>query len=407
MTLTIVGGWYEEVCGEPRWQEFYGPGGRAAAALTGRKAELKLLTYCPQELRGKLDYFAKSSGFEVECFGTAPAVPRFEYLHWLRPPQISPGSASASEVPPICVEAAENVIRYGFYEGDAIIKAKRAVYDPQNAPEKICHFSQNGSTADELAIVCNFAEGSKLTGETSPERILQALLKTPKTIAVALKGAWEGVWIADQTHKELIKPTPTTNVHKIGSGDVFTAEFGYGWMILGLNLIEAARRASIQVACYTNSGSLPIPETGIITPAPAPLIARRDGTHKKFDIYIAGPFFNYSQLSVVEEMANLFSNAGLTVFSPYHDVGFGHAAHIAKKDLDALCASRIVVACLDGFDPGTVFEVGYARAKGIPVLVYSPNLSEQNATMFVGSGCVISSDFTTAIYRAVWWARSA
>jgi nucleoside 2-deoxyribosyltransferase len=405
MTLTIIGGWYEELCGEPRWQEFYGPGGRAAAALAGRRASIRLLTYCPLLLRPKLEYFAKTFGFTVESFGTATAVTRFQYLHWLRPPLISSGSASASELPSICPEYTEHVIRYGFYEGDAIIKAKRAVYDPQNA-ERVWHFNENGSVAEELAIICNFSEGSKLTGEISPERILDALLKTPNVVAVAIKGAWEGVLIATKSHRELIKPTPTAHVHKIGSGDVFSAEFGYGWMILGLDPMGAARRASVQVARYSDSGSLPIPESGMITASPAPLIARRDGKEKKFDIYVAGPFFNYAQLLVVEEMANLFRDAGLSVFSPYHDVGFGHAIHVAKRDLDGLRASRIVVACLEGYDPGTVFEVGYAKAVGIPVLIYSPNLSEVNSTMFVGTNCEVARDFTTAIYRAVWWAKS-
>ncbi len=312
-----------------------------------------------------------------------------------------------SELPVIKVENAENVIRYGFYEGDAKIQAKRVVYDPQNSEaDKIHAFSDNGSVADELSIVCNYSEGSKLSKETDPKRILDVLLQPPNVVAVALKGAWEGVWIATKSKQELIKPTPTVYVHKIGSGDVFTAEFGYGWMILGLDPINAARRASLQAACYCESGSLPIPESGSVAAPRAPLIAKRDDIEKKYDIYLAGPFFNYAQLLVVEEMLNLFHDAGLSVFSPYHDVGFGHVAQIAKQDLEGLRASRIVVACLDGYDPGTVFEVGYARACKIPVLIYSPNLSDVNATMFVGTDCEVVKDFTTAIYRAVWWAKS-
>lgn len=406
MNLVIVGGWYEELCSEPHWHEFYGPGGRAAAALAGRKASIRLHTYCPPSFRPKLEYFAKTFNFEVESFGSAAAVTRFRYPHWLRPPQISPGSAIDSELPPINIQDAECLIRYGFYEGDAIAKAKRAVYDPQNNSEKLRLFSDNGSSAEQLAIVCNFSEGFRMTGESEPERILDVLLQSPMIQTAAVKGAWEGVWVASRSHRELIKPTPTKHVHKIGSGDVFTAEFGYGWMILDLDPIQAARRASGQVAIYADSGSLPIPESGPIPINPAPLIPRLDKKHKKYDVYLAAPFFNYSQLSLVEEMTTILQDAGLEVFSPYHDVGFGHAAHIAKQDLDALRASRIVVACLDGYDPGTIFEVGYARAISIPVLVYSPNLSELNSTMFVGSGCEVARDFTTAVYRTVWWAKS-
>jgi nucleoside 2-deoxyribosyltransferase len=409
MTITIAGGWYEELCAEPHWHEYYGPGGRAAAAIAGRKAAIRLLTYCPAAEKQKLEYLARTFGFAVETFGADSPLIRFQYLHWLRAPQISPASAGEPQLPPIRVEDAENVIRYGFFEGDAIIKARRAVYDPQNAPDSVRTFTDNGSSAEQLAIVCNFAEGSKLTGETSPPNILDSLLNTPNTAAVALKGAWEGVFVATKAARDLIPPTPTANVHKIGSGDVFTAELAYGWMALDLEPIAAARRASFQVAHYTNSASLPIPESATITPAPAPLVAARDDPRKKYDLYVAGPFFNYSQLSVVEEMAALFLDAGLRVFSPYHDVGLNlgasHTSKIAKQDLDGLHASRILVACLEGYDPGTVFEVGYARAIGMPVLLYSPNLSELHSTMFLGTGCEVARDFTTAVYRAAWWAK--
>jgi hypothetical protein len=406
MTLTVVGGWYEEVCAEPHWHEYYGPGGRAAIALAGRSAAIRLLTYCPAALKPKLEYLAKTFGFEFEIFGTASAVTRFQYLHWLRSPQISPASVTPSELPAICPAATENVVRYGFYEGDAIVKARRAVYDPQNAPDKVRPFSENGSVADELFIVCNYAEGVQLSGETSPEKILATLLKTPDTIAVALKSAWDGVYVATRSASEIIKPTPTAYVHKIGSGDLFTAETGYGWMVLGLDPIAAARRASTQVAYYVNSASLPVPESAVLTPATAPQVARQDDPKKKYDIYVAGPFFNYAQLSVVEEMADFFRDAGLRVFSPYHDVGLGQPVQVAKQDLDALHACRVLVACLEGYDPGTIFEVGYARAIGIPVLIYGPNLADLHSTMFLGSGCELVRDFTTAVYRAIWWGNA-
>jgi hypothetical protein len=404
-TLTVVGGWYEELCAEPRWQEYYGPGGRAAIALAGRNAAIRLLTYCPAALKPKLEYLATTFGFEFEAFGSAPGVARFHYLHWLRPPQITPASVNPSELPPIRVEAVDNVIRYGLYEGDAIVKAKRAVYDPQNAPEKVRLFSDNGSSAEQLFIVCNYAEGAELTGETSPDKIVAALLKTLNTIGVALKSGWGGVFAASQQATEHIKPIPTTYVHKIGSGDLFTAEIAYGWMILGLDPVAAARRASTQVAYYANNASLPLPESAVIAAAPAPSIAPKTDPKKKYDIYVAGPFFTYPQLAVIEELADFFLDAGLRVFSPYHDVGLGQPAQVAKQDLEALHACRVLIAYVEDHDPGTVFEVGYARAIGIPVLVYAPNLAELHSTMFIGTGCELVRDFTTAVYRAIWWAN--
>lgn len=36
---------------------------------------------------------------------------------------------------------------------------------------------------------------------------------------------------------------------------------------------------------------------------------------------------------------------------------------------------------------------------GIPVLIYSPNFSESCSTMFIGTGCEVVRDITTAVYQ--------
>jgi nucleoside 2-deoxyribosyltransferase len=53
-------------------------------------------------------------------------------------------------------------------------------------------------------------------------------------------------------------------------------------------------------------------------------------------------------------------------------------------------------------DPGTVFEVGYAKKMGIPVVALAENEREEDLKMMAGSGMTITDDFVTAIYRSVW-----
>jgi nucleoside 2-deoxyribosyltransferase len=283
-----------------------------------------------------------------------------------------------------------------------VVKGKRVVYDPQDGREAR-PFEENGSDAEELAMVCNYGEGQKLTGEKEPEKIITCLLGKLNVKAVVLKGAWEGSIVATSSNREQIKPIPTRQVHKIGSGDIFSAEFAYHWAALGADPIEAAREANRRVAYYCERATLPIPADFSLPATPIPDLAVAG---KAYDIYLAAPFFSAGQLAVVEEVRDLFSQRGATTFSPYHDVGLGNAAKVAAKDLAGIRASKFVFACLDGYDPGTVFEVGYARALNIPVIVYSPNLTQANETMFVGSGCEIIRDFTTAVYRAIWWLQS-
>jgi hypothetical protein len=314
---------------------------------------------------------------------------------------ISPALKQLEKLPPIRVEG-EAVLRFGLYEGDALIKARRAVYDPQDGIRSK-PFHENGSDAEELAIVCNYGEGAHLTGEKDPQRIVSTLLGAPRVRAVLLKGAWQGLFAATPSIQERIAPIPTRSVFKIGSGDILSAEFSYHWAVLGLDPIAAAREANQRVAYYCENASLPIPRAVSVTPAAIPNIPPPE--EKRVDAYLAAPFFNAGQLAIVEEMAQLLSQAGVSIFSPYHDVGLGESAKVAAQDLAGLERSRFVLACLDGYDPGTVFEIGYARAREIPVLIYSPNIREPHITMFAGTGCEIVRDFTSAIYRAVWWAQ--
>lgn len=91
------------------------------------------------------------------------------------------------------------------------------------------------------------------------------------------------------------------------------------------------------------------------------------------------------------------------VFSPLHEVGTGgSAAEIASADLDGLQQCGAVLALLDGIDPGTVFEVGYARATGKNVVGLAEHLPDYQRTMFEGTHCRLTSDFTTALYMTAW-----
>jgi nucleoside 2-deoxyribosyltransferase len=93
---------------------------------------------------------------------------------------------------------------------------------------------------------------------------------------------------------------------------------------------------------------------------------------------------------------------GLDVFSPVHEIGPGPAEVIAPADLAGLDDSDVVFAILDGLDSGTVFEVGYARAKEKPVYALAQTVSEEDLKMMVGSGCRVCDDFVTALHHLAW-----
>jgi nucleoside 2-deoxyribosyltransferase len=61
-----------------------------------------------------------------------------------------------------------------------------------------------------------------------------------------------------------------------------------------------------------------------------------------------------------------------------------------------------VFAVLDGIDSGTVFEVGYARALGVPVYALAQAVPPEDLKMVSGSDCRIFDELVTAIHHTAW-----
>ncbi len=402
MKLSIAGGFYREICREPAWNDTFGPGGRAAAALSGRGVPIELHCYAAESQEQTANFLSASFGVDVRFSRMNYAI-SFYYLHFLSVPLISPCVAEMSRLRPLEVSN-DAILRFGFLESDAVVRGKRVVYDPQDAfaPKS---FRANGSSATELAVVANVKEARLMTGLQSPDEMATALLASEQATVVVIKLGSGGALVATATARERVKSYPTASVWKIGSGDVFSAEFAFAWAVEGKDAITAANQASLQTAFYCEYPVLPIRPAIRAEDLPTLIYPNLEPySSRKFDAYLAGPFFNLAQQWQIEEAYSLLQHFGVRVFSPFHAIGDGPASVVAEADLEGLKNSRFVFACLDGFDPGTVFEAGYASSRAIPVIGYGRELSESDLVMLVGSGCTVVGDFTSAIYLASWWA---
>jgi nucleoside 2-deoxyribosyltransferase len=105
---------------------------------------------------------------------------------------------------------------------------------------------------------------------------------------------------------------------------------------------------------------------------------------------------------LIDETREALLGMGLQVFSPVHDVGPGPAEVVAPADLSGLDQCDAVIAVLDGNDPGTVFEVGYARAKNLPIYALAQTVSDEDMKMVSGSRCRVFDDFVTAVHHVAW-----
>lgn len=391
--ITVTGGVYAEQCIEPPWDDIFGSGGRAAAALKGH-CPARLVTYVSSGL--EVGHENLRRGFQVDLSGpkTQSAV-AFSYMHSLAVPFIRPRPDAIKQNASLEI-ADDIVLRFGMLEGDAVVTAKRAIYDPQSAFSPV-NFTANGSSADELALILNQFEAKLLSGQATIDNSLEELRRTQNASVIIIKMGSHGALVATDEGTTVVPAYASDRVFKIGSGDVFSAAFALFWGVEKRHPAEAADLASRSVAHYVETQSLPIPDAETLMAQ-----ARRAIRPGKGQIYIASPFFDIGQRWLVEEIFKLFQDAGIQTFSPLHHVGVGPASYVAPRDIEGLEQSDVVLAILNGADVGTVFEVGYAVARQKPVICLAQNMRVEDLKMVEGSNCTIVEDLVTAIYKAIW-----
>jgi nucleoside 2-deoxyribosyltransferase len=235
-----------------------------------------------------------------------------------------------------------------------------------------------------------------MVGLDDPQEISTRLMDEGADVVV-LKMGRLGAFVAWADKTERIPAYQTDFVWKIGSGDVFSAAFSLFWGLDEISPDEATDLASRATAYYCNSRGLPVP-----TIAGLQELSLKPVRSDAGQVYLAGPFFSLAQRWMIEEARKLLIEMGATVFSPVHEVGPGPASFVAPKDIEGLEASDVVLALVDGMDPGTIFEVGYARSRGIPVVVFAENAKAEDLKMMQGTGCELVDDFSSAIYRTLW-----
>ncbi|WLT30928.1 PfkB family carbohydrate kinase [Geothrix sp. PMB-07] len=322
---------------------------------------------------------------------------QFDYLHSLATPRVNPPLHKITLHTPLIVDG-EVILRFGFLEGSAIVQGKRVVYDPQS-PFNAEPFWNNGSVAESLVIVANESETIQLGHEPDALSSARKITREHSNTAVIVKMGSRGCYVVTKSDETLIPAYQTGRVYGIGSGDIFSTAIALCWGRDEKDLVDAATFASMAAAryCHTRSLSL-IQHAELLKTGLSPVLPIDPG-HK---VYLAGPFFNIAQRWLVEETRDQLMKQGLNVFSPLHDVGIGPGLDIAEKDLRGLEECDRVLALLDGADLGTVFEIGYARKLGIPVIALVQQLTDEQLKMVLGSGCEIAPDLATAIYRTAW-----
>ena len=392
--LDVVGGVYGERCAFPDWNQVYGSAGRAAAALSAVVDTVRLHTVLAPAMVPIASATLQQYGVDIRHRAGVQAI-GFDYLHCLANPVIGPATSAIKHQARLEVEA-ELIVSFGMMECDVRTRSKKCVYDPQS-PVRPIGFRAQGSETHHLAFIANASEAAALTG-VEPLLAGQKLLELERAEIVIIKNGARGATLFQAGQEPQSVPAYfAESVFTIGSGDIFVAAFALAWMIAGLDPRDAADYASRAVATYVETRSLPMASL-----ADTRSEQRRPVSLKGGKVYLAGPFRETGQRYLIDDARQRLTALGMEVFSPVHDIGHGPAEKVVRLDLQALDACDAVFAILNGTTPGTLFEVGYARAKGFDVFCVEQNMREADLKLPRGSGCSIYPDYVTALHQIAW-----
>ena len=360
-------------------------------ALSGHVDTIRLHSVVAEreEVTAKASFGA--AGIELNL-QRRPDTIDFDYIHTLAVPKIS-RSPTPNPIPMPDVNGVV-AVKFGMIESNPRVKARHVIYDPQS-PEDPQSFANSGSSAEHLAIIANRTEILRMANARTVDEAVRAIFVTENAEVVIVKDGIEGalVYVGNDVHR--VPAFKTQNVFSLGSGDVFVAAFAFAWAVKGSPPSEAAMFASRSTADYVETQALPIKTSRQM---------KERETVKKAGgrIYLAGPFRETGQRLFINDARSQLKALGMEVFSPIHDVGPGGAEMVVQQDLDAVRQCDAVFAILNGSSPGTVFEVGYARALNKPVFCVTQNMRDVDVKLPKGSGANLHDDYVSALFQIAW-----
>ncbi len=362
----------------PAWDAVFGSGGRAAAAVSTLSPGSILHTYA-EDFDSEGVVSLKKLGIEMRL-SPRPTAIVFSYFHPLSRPHIQPPPDEMECLPKIQVSG-DAVLRFGFLEGDAIVDARRAVYDPQTWQNPV-PFGANGSTARELAIVLNELELRSATGRDDLKLAALHLMEHQGTEVVVVKRGIRGAMVFERGGRTISVPAyRSSRVFKIGTGDVFSAIFAHYWAEKGLPAADAADIASRSVAAYCSVGRLPL--TGDEPSKCVPIRFMTPGS-----VLLEGAVDTLGQRYTIEEARFVLRELGVEVFCPALDGTLNTTA-------------KAVLVLADGLDDEVVKNIR-TKASGVPIVVLREGRVQAADALISSTAVSIVDDFASALYFSAW-----
>jgi nucleoside 2-deoxyribosyltransferase len=186
---------------------------------------------------------------------------------------------------------------------------------------------------------------------------------------------------------------PRNIAHSVGVGDAFDAAYVSGLFSeqIEKNVFSSWIAAEYAVTSFPDDFKLGVSrvlKSDIKDLINLPGISLPWEKRRPFNIYIAGPDFSFVDTHYIEIIDSALRYHNFSPRRPIKENGQmeEHATTARKrelvaKDLQLLEECFLVVAVILYDDPGTLIEIGYARAKGVPTIVYDPYSIARNCML--------------------------
>src|SRR6267154_41776 len=198
-------------------------------------------------------------------------------------------------------------------------------------------------------------------------------------------------------------------VHSIGVGDVYNAVFvsKYSVLKIGESLtLSSWIAAEYAVTTYPDDfkkGVKRVLSTDLKDLVNLKGVLLPWELRSKISIYIAGPDFDYVDTTLIDAVFNSLKYNNFNPIRPIlqngqmeKDATKARKRELFNKDMALLEDCSILIAVLLFHDPGTLIELGYASAMGMPTILFDP-FDQASNCMLTELPTIVSNDLDEVI----------
>ncbi len=263
--------------------------------------------------------------------------------------------------------------------------------------------------------IANAAEMRDDAGAVTNFRALLQQPPPPFDAAVIKCGRWGTLVIERDKRVDMVGAYVAEVSSAIGSGDSFAGALSAA-LATDPHLTAAARVGAAAASLFVEWPGNAVPPD-LRAGVTQVLAMRRQcfvspARLEEVRVYLAGPWFSVAEAMLIEEMEAVLEHLGLHVTSPRRDLGVldpgappDEIRKIGERDYAAIDASDVVVALLDGDDPGTLMEVGWAAKAGKPIIALRSAVDAAPQPMRAAAQVRVATDIRELQDEITAWVR--